>query len=367
MPVCPHPYPFPALARCPVTMNIHPPDEPLGDGDHADVAARLHAALSGPSLDSATRQRHLHAIRTRVATLPAPAPAPTPAPVTAAGGLGRRLASTVTAAGLVVVMGASGAVAASHDSLPGQAMYPVKQVTEQLVLAAPLPTEHAVERHLTFADRRLDEAAALADRDADPDLVAQAIAAHARLLARADELAGDDIQLTGRVDAATGVAQRRLAHLLDQGLPEVAARQARAALSAAEARLERRHAPPPATPQAPSPPVTPRAPATPGAPEHRPQPPASQPPPERTPPPAPGPRPTPGPHAEPGPPAENPGRQPAQPDPTTPAPSAPQGGPSGAPGPDGPEGNVQGYGADQAPTDRAQSGEAQPPPDTTPR
>ena len=51
---------------------MHPVDEPLGDGDHADVAARLHASLSGPSLAPATRQRHLQAIRTRAATLPAP-------------------------------------------------------------------------------------------------------------------------------------------------------------------------------------------------------------------------------------------------------------------------------------------------------
>ncbi|HVM13263.1 MAG TPA: DUF5667 domain-containing protein, partial [Egibacteraceae bacterium] len=242
-------------------MSMHPVDEPLGDGDHADVAARLHASLSGPSLAPATRQRHLQAIRTRAATLPAPAPIPA-----AGAGLGRRLASTVTAAGLVVVMGASGAVAASHDALPGQVLYAIKQVTEQLVLAAPLPAEQVVQRHLTFADRRLHEAATLTGRDADPARVAEAIAAHTRLLARADQLAGDDRQLTGRVDAATASAQRRLSGLLERGLPEVAADQARAALSAAEARLDRRPEARPPAPQAP-PPASPRDPA---APERRP-------------------------------------------------------------------------------------------------
>lgn len=224
-------------------MSMQPTDEPFSDGDDADLAARLHASLSGPSLAAATRQRHVHAIRAKAATLSVPAPAPS-----ADRGWGRRLASTATAAGLVVVMGASGAVAASHDSLPGQALYRVKQATEQLVLAAPLPPGHLVDRHLSFADRRLREAITLADRDAQPTLVGEALTAHTRLLDRAGALAADDAALTARVDVAAAAAERRLSHLLAQGLPAAAADQARAALSAVQARLDRRpQTSPPAT------------------------------------------------------------------------------------------------------------------------
>lgn len=240
---------------------MNPDDQPGdGDGDGGDraaVAARLHAALTGPSLDPAVRARHLQAIRDRAAALPTPTPAPAPAVtparshVTAARGLGRRLASSVSAAGLVVVLGASGAVAASHSSLPGDTLYPLKAATEQLVLAAPLPPSRTVERHVTFAERRLDEAADLAAREEAPALVAEAIAAHTRLMARAGELAEGDTELAGRVDAATVVAQRRLAALLEQDLPDLAADQAREALSAADARLDSR--PAPGSPAIPSP------------------------------------------------------------------------------------------------------------------
>ncbi|HVM00108.1 MAG TPA: DUF5667 domain-containing protein, partial [Egibacteraceae bacterium] len=232
-----------------------PPDDQPGDGgDHAEIAARLQASLTAPVLDPAVRARHLQAIRARAAALPTPAHAPASAPASthaaAPPSLGRRLASTLSAAGLVVVMGASGAVAASHHTVPGDTLYPLKQAAEQLVLAAPLPPARTVERHLTFADRRLDEAATLADHGDDPALLAEAIAAHARLLARAGELAGADTQLAGRVDAAAIVARRRLALLVEQGLPEVAADQARAALSAADARLGPR---PPTSPDTPQP------------------------------------------------------------------------------------------------------------------
>lgn len=293
-------------------MNIDPVDEPGGDGAHADVAARLQATLGGPELDPAVRRRHVQAIRDRAAALPIPAPAhaPAPAPASAGGGWARRLASA-TAAALVMVMGASGAVAASHGAVPGHALYPVKEVSERLVLAVALPTGLAVDRHLTFADRRLDEAATLVDRDGDPALVAAAIAAHARLMERAGALAGDDREVTGRVEAATLMARRRLASLLEQGLPEVAAEQARAALSASQERLDRRPAVPPPTPGAP-----PALPRDPEPAEPRPDPPAPTTPPEGTPAPrAPAPR---GPPAEPAEPTEranppaNPG-PPAQP------------------------------------------------------
>lgn len=365
-------------------MSMFPPDQPdapLGEDDHAEVAARLQTSLTGPSLDPATRQRHLQAIRARAASLPAPAAASSPVAV---GGWAHRLASTVAAVGLVVVLGASGAVAASHDALPGQALHPVKLLSEQLVLAAPMSTQRAVDRHLLFADRRLDEAATLAHRDAEPALVAEAITAHARLLTRAGELADDNTQLAARVDAAATVAHRRLALLLDEGLPEVAADRARAALSAAEARLDRR-------PAAPSPAET--APDTPDrgpdATEQRPTPPAPVPP-DRTPPPAPqrpgpptttspepappertppggaatpAPRPAPDRSADPGPPEQGRPeqereRQPSQTEPATPSPRT--SGPQRAPSPGQQPGEDEAGNAptprdvDQPPTERVQ-------------
>lgn len=322
---------------------MHPVDEPGGDGAHADVAARLHASLAAPGLDPAVRQRHLRAIRARAAALPTPAPAPAvprptparaPAAPTAAptarapagGGWARRLASTVSAAGLVVVLGASGAVAASHDALPGQALYGVKEVSERLVLAAPLPAGVAVDRHLAFADRRLDEAGALVDAGRDPALVADALAAHARLMERAGALAGEDRELAGRVEAAALVARDRLTSLLEGGLPDVAADQARAALTAVHERLDRQ----PGTPATPTPPAAPPrgsgapggqpAPATP--PDPTPGPPADPGRPgEPGPPQDPGSPATPRPPANPGPPdnAGRPERTPRQPPPGTPS------------------------------------------------
>lgn len=63
------------------------------------------------------------------------------------------------------------------------------------------PAGPALDRHLTFADRRLDEAEALVDRDGDPALVAETIAAHTRLLERAGDPPDDDWELASRVEA----------------------------------------------------------------------------------------------------------------------------------------------------------------------
>lgn len=291
-------------------MNVPPADDLFDDGDHADVVARLQACLTSPSLDDAVRARHREAIRVEAMRAhpgrpAAPAPAPAPAPARA-----RRLALTLAAAGLVVVMGATGAVAASGDALPGQLLYPVKELTEQVVLAAPLPAQMALDRRLAYADRRLWETEALVEQGGDPALVAEALAAHEELMSAAEALGDDDVDLADQVEAAAAVAHGRLTHLLEEGLPEVAASRARAALSAAAERLDRA-APPATRPDPPAPgrqpdgpqqrperpdPATPgegRGPrAEPGQPTDRPQP---QPPPQQQPP---------VPDREPGPPAE---------------------------------------------------------------
>lgn len=267
-------------------------DAPGGD-EHGDVAELLHASLTEPAMSSAARARHLRAVRERAAALPSPAP------VRAAGGLGRRLASALTGVGLVAVLGASGAMAAAYDTVPGDSLYPVKTASERIALAAPLPTALTVERRVAFADRRLDEAVQLTARDQNPALTAEAIAAHARLMAHAWELAESHRDLTDRVEAATAAAQRRLARLLARGLPEVAAEQARAALSAADARLDRQPASPPAAP----PPAAPRPDGRPGSPQPRPDTPRSEP--------------------APAPPASEPAPAPQDPDPAAPAPESP--------------------------------------------
>ncbi|MEX2621252.1 MAG: DUF5667 domain-containing protein [Egibacteraceae bacterium] len=364
-------------------MSTHPADEPDDHGEHAEVAARLHDSLTAPALDPAVRARHVQALRERAAALPTPAgrpgaaatpsPAPAPAAADAPAGhagrpaphrVGRRLASTTAAAGLVLVMGASGAVAAAHQSLPGETLYRVKAATEQLVLAAPLSIGRSVERHLTFAQRRLDEARDLVAGARDPALVLQALTAHTRLMARAGELAGSDADAADRVAAATVVARRQLDRLLAGGLPDAAADQAHAALEAGNTRLERRPAPAPSPPESrPTPDPRPDAAPRPRPTTPRPAPEATSPPADRVP--------APGPPATPAPGAPAPG-PPAAPVPGTSLPVAPEpGGPTGsaepgtsppvAPEPGGPTGSAEpGTSPPVAPEPGGPTGSAEP-------
>ncbi len=64
------------------------------------------------------------------------------------------------AAVLAVVVGGGGAVYAAQDALPGDALYPVKEMVENAQLLVADPVED-VQLHVQFAERRLAEAQAL--------------------------------------------------------------------------------------------------------------------------------------------------------------------------------------------------------------
>ncbi|MBI4337192.1 MAG: DUF4382 domain-containing protein [Chloroflexi bacterium] len=62
---------------------------------------------------------------------------------------------------LAVVLGLSGTVAASGNSLPGQALYPVKHTTEEVRLALEFSQEGKASLYLAYAERRAHELDAL--------------------------------------------------------------------------------------------------------------------------------------------------------------------------------------------------------------
>jgi len=73
---------------------------------------------------------------------------------------------------VAVVLMSGGTVAAASRSMPGQALYPVKQATEQARIALTSSPMGKAELYAQLADRRVNEIVYLADRD-DPGLVQQ--------------------------------------------------------------------------------------------------------------------------------------------------------------------------------------------------
>lgn len=130
----------------------------------AAAAAELRPALEAAALTARLRQPALPAasvdaldMRLRGA-LVARRRAP------ALGGLGR-LAAIVALAMLALIGTGGGAVAASDSAVPGEALYPVKRLWEEIVLALSPLTGERDTIWLWIAQRRLWEAEALAARD----------------------------------------------------------------------------------------------------------------------------------------------------------------------------------------------------------
>jgi hypothetical protein len=73
---------------------------------------------------------------------------------------------------VAVVLMSGGTVAAASRSMPGQALYPVKQATEQARIALTLSEMGKAELYVQLADRRVTEIVYLADKN-DPRLVQQ--------------------------------------------------------------------------------------------------------------------------------------------------------------------------------------------------
>ncbi|HID65159.1 MAG TPA: hypothetical protein EYP49_20770, partial [Anaerolineae bacterium] len=83
----------------------------------------------------------------------------------------RKLPATIISIVLAVsLLVGSGTVYASTDALPGDALYPVKRAVEAVQLAASLSDANDARLRLAFAARRLDEAAALLEKNRPQDM-----------------------------------------------------------------------------------------------------------------------------------------------------------------------------------------------------
>lgn len=122
-------------------------------------AARDVRSLVDEPIPTAVRDRHLAAIRAAAAD---------PAPATSTGGwlstLRRRAAAVAAATTLAFGATGGGAVALAQDANPGDALYGVKRVSENVALAV---TNDDARLHLSFAERRLNELEAVPDQAAE--------------------------------------------------------------------------------------------------------------------------------------------------------------------------------------------------------
>lgn len=87
----------------------------------------------------------------------------------AAPGMKHRLMANLLATASALIALAGLGLVLSHDSLPGDTLYPVKRVTESAQLGLAFGDGAKATRHLEFAATRLEELAAL--RTGSPDLV----------------------------------------------------------------------------------------------------------------------------------------------------------------------------------------------------
>ena len=119
---------------------------------------------------------------------------------------------------LVIVLTLSalggGTAYAAQDSLPGDALYPVKLGTEQLRMMLPGDDVVKAERALSFAERRVGEMEALAEegRPQDLDLAVEKYGYAMNMTLARIERAGDRGLATGNITAL--VAEATASHLL---------------------------------------------------------------------------------------------------------------------------------------------------------
>jgi hypothetical protein len=78
--------------------------------------------------------------------------------------ISRRWALMATAAALLVVLASSGVVAASSGSEPDEPLYPVKRTVERARLAFTRDHQGKARLHAAYADRRMEELAAMASK-----------------------------------------------------------------------------------------------------------------------------------------------------------------------------------------------------------
>ena len=137
----------------------------------------------------------------------------------------RKLSSALTAIALLVavIFGGAGLTAyASQDALPGEALYPVKLVIEEALLAFSLDQVHDAELQMTFAARRAEELVALAQGLQHEDLPMASTSLKDQILAVAETIEGlqedhpeQAAALSRTLDETLAQHQARLAVLLD--------------------------------------------------------------------------------------------------------------------------------------------------------
>lgn len=154
-------------------------------------AARRIRALADEPVPAEVRSRHLATIRQAAAERSAPTP------VAASGsnwllGLRRRAAAVAAATGLVFTATGGGAVALAQDAAPGDALYGVKRVSENVALAV---TSDDAQLHLQFAERRLEELEAAPDHAAELAPLAAEHLNHAQAHGAAADEAGAEAVL----------------------------------------------------------------------------------------------------------------------------------------------------------------------------
>ncbi len=146
-------------------------------------------------VDEAVALRHLAAMRSALAEAPATA-AVSPVTASSRGRLRHRIAASL--AGLILAGAPVGAAVAAESTVPGDLLYPVKEVTERV---------RSIVDHDIIAEHRVDELETLLDRGADPETLARQTERARLALAGV----GDDSALQirfrralGRVDEAGG-------------------------------------------------------------------------------------------------------------------------------------------------------------------
>lgn len=138
-------------------------DAPQGATTARDGYALMHTArdvrsLADEPVPTAVRDRHLAAIRAAAADH---APAASTGRTGWMSTLRRRAAAIAAATSLAFSATGGGAVALAQDANPGDPLYGVKRVSENVALAV---TNDDARLHLSFAERRLDELEAVPDR-----------------------------------------------------------------------------------------------------------------------------------------------------------------------------------------------------------